>query len=608
MISNDLIRSLQDITVLYVEDDKNTQEEVVFFLKKKVKKLFVANDGKEGFDQYLKNKPDLVITDINMPNLNGIEMSKLIINENENANILIITAYNDTHFLFEAITLKISHYLTKPLDLYLLLEIMASMAKDIKLENHNSKIFNTLKQYKDVVDDRSIVAKTDLNGKITYVNEPFEKISGYTNGELLGKSHNIIKHPDTNVKVYDMLWKRIKIEKKSWQGRIKNIAKDGTEYYIDTIIKPILDINGEIEEFIALSNDITDLEKTKEYLLKETHTQVTNFNDSLRTLDEYKSAINESNIILRVDLDENITYANEAFCKISKYTKEELLGQKYTMVKHPKCDEEEYSNMFESIHAGNIWKGNLSNLAKDGSTFHCRVTVFPLKDKYGKIKEFMGIRHDITEIINLHSELEDTQRELIYKMGEVGEKRSQETGFHVKRVAHYSRFIATKYGLDTTEANVLFMASPMHDIGKVGIPDSILNKPGKLDSKEWDIMKNHTEIGFNILNSSTRPVLKAAAIVSYAHHERWDGTGYPCGVKGEDIHIFGRITAIADVFDALGSDRVYKKAWELEKILLFLNEEKGKQFDPHLVDIFMENLDTILEIRENFKDCNEEYK
>jgi response regulator RpfG family c-di-GMP phosphodiesterase len=187
-------------------------------------------------------------------------------------------------------------------------------------------------------------------------------------------------------------------------------------------------------------------------------------------------------------------------------------------------------------------------------------------------------------------------------MGEVGEARSKETGYHVKRVAEYSRLLALLCGLGKKNADLLYNASPMHDIGKVGIPDNILKKPGKLNDEEWKIMQTHSEIGYRILKESKRPILKAAAIVSYRHHEKWDGTGYPNKLAGKEIHIFGRITAIADVFDALGSDRVYKKAWELERILELFKEEHGKHFDPTLVDLFLNHLDKFLKIRDKFKD------
>ncbi|MCV6608960.1 MAG: HD domain-containing protein, partial [Campylobacterales bacterium] len=199
-------------------------------------------------------------------------------------------------------------------------------------------------------------------------------------------------------------------------------------------------------------------------------------------------------------------------------------------------------------------------------------------------------------------EIENTQKEIIYTMGEIGETRSKETGNHVKRVAEYSKILALHYGLDEEEAEKLKMASPMHDIGKVAIPDSILNKPGKHDEQEWKIMKTHSNLGYEMLKKSSQPIIQAAAIVAKEHHEKWDGSGYPKGLKEEEIHIYGRITAVADVFDALGSKRVYKDAWELDRILKLFEEEKGKHFDPKLVEIFFENLDEFVKVRDQFQD------
>ncbi len=209
---------------------------------------------------------------------------------------------------------------------------------------------------------------------------------------------------------------------------------------------------------------------------------------------------------------------------------------------------------------------------------------------------------DVTEVFELNDAIEETQREVIYTMGEIGETRSKETGHHVKRVAKYSKILAILYGLKEDEANMLKIASPMHDIGKVGIPDAILNKPASFEKAEWEIMKTHAELGYNMLKSSKKDILKAAAIVAYEHHEKWDGSGYPRGLSGENIHIYGRITAVADVFDALGSDRVYKKAWELERILKLFKEQSGKHFDPALVKLFLDNLDDFLLVRDKFKD------
>ena len=214
-------------------------------------------------------------------------------------------------------------------------------------------------------------------------------------------------------------------------------------------------------------------------------------------------------------------------------------------------------------------------------------------------------RREYDELMALKQEIEDTQKEVVFTMGAIGESRSKETGNHVKRVAEYSKILALYCGLSETEAEMLKQASPMHDIGKIAIPDAILNKPGRFDAEERKIMETHAELGYTMLKYSERPLLKCAATVAYEHHEKWDGTGYPNGTSGEDIHIYGRITALADVFDALGSDRCYKKAWEDAKIFDLLKEERGKQFDPQLVDIFFEHLDEFLAIRESLKDTFE---
>jgi response regulator RpfG family c-di-GMP phosphodiesterase len=216
-----------------------------------------------------------------------------------------------------------------------------------------------------------------------------------------------------------------------------------------------------------------------------------------------------------------------------------------------------------------------------------------------------GMDNALGEITALNREIEDTQREVVFTMGSIGESRSKETGNHVKRVAEYSRLLALYYGLSKEESEMLKQASPMHDIGKVAIPDAVLNKPGRFDEQERRIMDTHAALGYDMLKHSNRTLLQAAAIVAYEHHEKWNGSGYPRRLSGEDIHIYGRITALADVFDALGSDRVYKRVWDDEKIFALFKEERGEHFDPKLIDIFFEHLDEFIAIRETFKDIHE---
>jgi response regulator RpfG family c-di-GMP phosphodiesterase len=204
--------------------------------------------------------------------------------------------------------------------------------------------------------------------------------------------------------------------------------------------------------------------------------------------------------------------------------------------------------------------------------------------------------------IDLNNALLETQREMLFTLGEVVETRSSETANHVRRVAEYAALMGKWTGMSERNIRRLKLAAPMHDVGKIGIPDAILLKPAKLTTEEFDIMKTHTLIGHDILNKSARPVMKMAARIALEHHERWDGAGYPYGIAGENISIEGRITMITDVFDALGSNRVYKTAWKTEAILQYLQENKGTMFDPNLINLFIDNLESILEIRELFPD------
>ncbi len=206
------------------------------------------------------------------------------------------------------------------------------------------------------------------------------------------------------------------------------------------------------------------------------------------------------------------------------------------------------------------------------------------------------------ENLHLNQEIELTQREIIYTLGEITEARSFETGHHVKRVGEYSKIIARSYGLTREQCNLLKMAAALHDVGKVGIPDSILEKPGALTDDEYKLMKAHTTIGHQLLGRSKRTILKTASTIALQHHEYFDGSGYPQGLKGDEIDIFARITSISDVFDALCSDRIYRPAWDDERIFEFIREQRGRMFSPDLVDIFFKTLPDILEIRGLFAD------
>lgn len=319
-------------------------------------------------------------------------------------------------------------------------------------------------------------------------------------------------------------------------------------------------------------------------------------------LNQYKDVVDLSTIVSKTDKRGVITYVNDAFCKISGFSKNELLGKPHNIVRHEDTPALVYEELWETIQNKKIWKGEVKNRKKDGGYYVVQSIVMPIFDSNNEIAEYISVRHDVTDIYDLKQEIEDTQKEVVFTMGAIGETRSKETGNHVKRVAEYSRLLAKYVGLSEKEITLIADASPMHDIGKVAISDAILHKPAKLNNDEFEIMRTHAELGHKMLAHSKRPLLKIASTIALEHHERWDGNGYPNHLKGDEISIEGRITAIADVFDALGSNRVYKQAWEDEKIFNYFKEEKGKQFDPNLVDIFFANLNDFLAIREHFKD------
>ena len=195
-----------------------------------------------------------------------------------------------------------------------------------------------------------------------------------------------------------------------------------------------------------------------------------------------------------------------------------------------------------------------------------------------------------------------SQRETVYRLCRAAEARDNETGNHIKRVSHFAKMMAASIGKSDDYQELIYDASPMHDIGKIGIPDAVLLKPGRLNDAEREVMNTHAQLGYDMLSGSDSDLLNMGAVIAQSHHEKWDGTGYPKRISSVDIPIEGRIVALVDVFDALSSARVYKPAWPLEKVQEYLREQRGRQFDPTLIDALFDRIDDYLAIREEYKD------
>ncbi len=229
-----------------------------------------------------------------------------------------------------------------------------------------------------------------------------------------------------------------------------------------------------------------------------------------------------------------------------------------------------------------------------------------LKDQVAHYQEKLELYNvSLEETVRQRTQaLHDTHLDVVYRLGRAAEYRDNENGLHVIRMSLSCERLAKGLGVSDKECEQIRCASPLHDIGKIGVPDDILLKPGKLNEKEWEVMQTHAEIGAGILAGSDSDLLKMAEMIALTHHEKWDGSGYPVGLKGEEIPLIGRIVPVCDVFDALTSDRPYKKKWTTDEAVAHLKKESGSHFDPNILETFLSVLPDIMKIQEKYQEVS----
>ncbi len=598
MIDIKKISELKDVSVLYVEDDDETREELELVLQNWFKHFYVAADGQEGLDKYKEHRPDIVISDIQMPKMNGLSMSADIKHINPNQEVVILSAYNDVEFLFRALELGIKHYITKPISIERLMDKLLEITHQMQLAAEVKRNRKLLEQYKLLVDEKAIVAKVNLQGEISYVNKKFCLLSGYSEEELLGQ-HYLFSLANNGQEAVLSDLKNTVLSNKKWQGILKKKSKNGETYIVDVTVVAIVDDNDNIDEFVALMVDMTEVYEKFERLSLNLQQDL---KSKAHYLNEYEHAIDLGTSLCVLDIDGTIVSVNENFSHTLNCQTDELIGQSFTdMV----LDCNDFKERVLTKVQDQGFSSRVIRIAKTpGYERTLSTVIVGIHDEEGGLRSLMGLSQDISDSIKLNQDIIETQKELIYVMGEVVENRSQETGMHIKRVAQISELLAEKYGLSNEHAQMIKITSPMHDIGKIGIPDKILHKPGKLSSDEYRAMKEHSNLGYKMLNKLDRPLINMAAIIAHEHHEHYDGNGYPLGLKGENIAIEARIVGLVDVFDALGSARSYKQPWTDEQIIEYLISKKGTQFDPELIDLFMQNIDDIFTIRNQLQDLN----
>lgn len=489
------------------------------------------------------------------------------------------------------------------------INFISRSSRDIMLGNEYEKNFKEIKNRIEKIEDNFLFLESNFVFKLQNVDniKLLEESKRHTVDfiyDVKSKMNFDIKKTDLK-KLYSLYKNEstpLAIKSRDSFKKLMKKQEDDFIYYTQNFEacikkqKQILFASGILFSFLIIVFVLYTYKKILLYLKTEEK-----LSNTKNILVQYKNAIDKTNIVSKTDLNGNIIYVNDEFCKVSQFTREELLKKPHNIIRHPNTPKEKFEHLWQTIRTKKSWQGVIENKKKDGSSYFVDTSIFPIIDDKGIIKEFIAIRKDITQFVELTNELSSSQEEILSRIGMIAETRSKETSNHVRRVAEYSKILALEYGMNQKEVELLYNASALHDIGKVATPDYILNKPGKLTQEEFEIMKRHASDGYHMLKDTNNNIIKVGAIIAHEHHEKYDGTGYPRGLKGNDIHIYARITALADVFDALGSKRSYKDAWDLNEISKFINSQSGKHFDPKLVEIFNERFDDFVFIRKKFK-------
>ena len=382
----DILAETANLTVLYAEDDPFSRELFEELLYELFGTVIVAVDGADAYKKYREQPTDLVITDITMPGLDGFALTEAIRKIDEQVPVVMFSAYKDTDYFMKAVDIGIDAYLLKPLDVERFLATLKRLIPKIRLIAEAQENVALLQQYQLVVDTSSIVSKTDVNGVITYVNDAFCHISGYSREELIGKNHNIVRHPDESEEIFEEIWYRIKKEKKPWQGIIKNMKKDGSTYYVKATISPIFERDGTIREYIALRDDISEIMNQQ------------------RAFDQHFSLLKEP-VVVYMKLEEFSTiedfYDAEMVCQIQEkvriFLEHEMMARGISYGKLYKLRYGEFAVAFETT----LLKGDINGFINDLKLFleDVRDRVVPVNDLQFQISLIMSIAYKNSNIL-----------------------------------------------------------------------------------------------------------------------------------------------------------------------------------------------------------------
>jgi len=523
------------IQILIIDDEPMIRQVFAAFLAQWGYASLEAENGRVGLDIFGRERIDLVLLDLDMPVMGGLEVLAYIHEHSPDTPVVIISGAGQLDDAVQSVKLGAWDYLTKPI---------ANMAI---LENTISRCL--------------------------------EKV------RLVQENRMYQQHLEEEVarKTVELRQKNIDLQEEVAERK----QKEAEVRRINTHLEAVVEVSSRLFGYVAMDELLRGILQSMYQLLHR---------DMGRGKALQGGAAHNAFVLFSSDDSSQIISGWGAFSACHGSAPEAVLPAKL------------YQRLLQVLARGaseygeDDWFGHIRTPNGLGCVIYldgCRL------DEENERRLVMIYMNNIASAIDslaLQEEIVNTQKEVVITLGEVIETRSHETANHVRRVAEYTYLLARKYGMGEQEAMLLRFASPMHDAGKIGIPDALLNKPGRLTSEEIEVMHDHTIMGFDLLRKSQRQLLQMAAVVAHQHHERWDGRGYPQGLTEERIHIYGRIVALADVFDALGSVRCYKAAWPIDEVVALVKRERGGHFDPRLVDILVGDLPEFLAIRERYPD------
>ena len=386
---------LKPLKVLYVEDDPFTREEILFSLSSMVETVYEAENGEIGKELFYTHLPDLIITDVQMPRMDGLSMVNAIKQTHPKIPVIVMTAFNDTSYLFKSIELGISHYITKPVNLKILSSKIDEIAEQIALKKKTRWQEKLLSQYKTAIDQTMALSKTDPHGIITYVNEKFCTLSGYKRHEIVGNSYAMFRSIRESDKKLAELWETIS-SGGQWHDTIENRAKNGDHFILDQTIFPLYDTDNRIIEYISIGDDVTELFHYRDFLEVELLKNRKNLAETLHFLEQYQDALQVGTAVCHMSLNGEIIDANETFCTLLGYTKSSILEMKDSVIRQ--SEGLTINVILETLRRDNIYKKEFRYRTSEGRLKTFDSIFVPISDTAGEIVEILSMHHNITDL------------------------------------------------------------------------------------------------------------------------------------------------------------------------------------------------------------------